>query len=279
MVVAGGYGLAAKLTAQRPAKKGIRMTPIRKQFLMRFFLVTTTITLALGISACSKKPAKVEAPTPSARAAAVPRVSFTVVPGSVQLGQSASLAWQTEGADTVSIEPIGGVGLSGSLAVSPSSSTTYHLIATGPGGTSDATARLTVTPAATTAARVTAPVLSNQAEEALFSHNMQDVYFDYDKADIRNDQLAALDADVRFLKQHPGIHFTLEGYCDDRGSTEYNLALGASRSTTTKDALVRAGIDASRIQTTSYGKEKPFCSDSTEECWQQNRRGHFAYQK
>ena len=114
------------------------MTRIRKQLLLRSFLLTTTIALALGSSACSKKPAKVVVPTPTARAAVAPKVSFTVVPGSMQLGQSASLAWQTEGADTVNIEPIGGVGVNGSMVVSPPSSTTYHLIATGPGGTSDA---------------------------------------------------------------------------------------------------------------------------------------------
>ena len=96
---------------------------------------------------------------------------------------------------------------------------------------------------------------------------------------MRADQSTALDADVAFLKQHTKVRFTVEGYCDERGSTEYNLALGASRSTSIKDALVRAGIEASRIQTTSYGKEKPFCTESTEECWQQNRRGHFSYQR
>jgi len=129
------------------------------------------------------------------------------------------------------------------------------------------------------AAKPTPSVGANQSEEAIFTQSMQDIFFDYDKAEVRSDQEAALNLDVQFLRQHPNIKFIVEGYCDDRGSTEYNLALGASRATAVKEALVRGGISATRIQTTSYGKEKPFCTDATEECWQLNRRGHFSYQK
>ena len=85
--------------------------------------------------------------------------------------------------------------------------------------------------------------------------------------------------DVQFLNQHAAINFTVEGHCDERGSTEYNLALGDNRATAVKNALMAAGVGASRIKTISYGKEKPFCSESNEACWQQNRRGHFVYQK
>ena len=75
------------------------------------------------------------------------------------------------------------------------------------------------------------------------------------------------------------MNFVLEGHCDERGSIEYNLALGENRAQATKTALVQAGIAATRMRTVTYGKEKPFCTESTEACWQQNRRAHFAYSK
>ena len=108
---------------------------------------------------------------------------------------------------------------------------------------------------------------------------MKDVYFEYDKSDIRADQQSAIQADILFLSQHPEINFTIEGHCDSRGSTEYNLALGDQRASSVKNALVAGGVSASRIKTISYGKEKPFCMEENEACWQQNRRGHFVYQK
>jgi peptidoglycan-associated lipoprotein len=113
----------------------------------------------------------------------------------------------------------------------------------------------------------------------LFSQNIKDVYFDYDKADVRPSEQAAIQQDAAFLKQNANVQFTIGGHCDERGSTEYNLALGTSRAEAVKQALVAAGIDGSRIATRSYGKEKPFCTESSESCWQQNRRGHFTYGK
>jgi peptidoglycan-associated lipoprotein len=113
----------------------------------------------------------------------------------------------------------------------------------------------------------------------LFAQNVKDVYFDYDKSDIHADQSATLQADMLFLNQHPNINFTIEGHCDERGSIEYNVALGEKRAGAVKNALTTAAINASRANVISYGKEKPFCTDSNETCWQQNRRAHFVYQK
>jgi len=148
------------------------------------------------------------------------------------------------------------------------------LVAKGAGGTQEATTRLTVTqpppPVAST---------SSATEEDLFGQTVKDVYFDYDKSDVRSDQRAAIQADAQFLNQHSGINFTIEGHCDERGSTEYNLALGDQRASSVKNALIGAGVSAGRIKTISYGKEKPFCMESNEACWQQNRRGHLVYQK
>ncbi len=97
-------------------------------------------------------------------------------------------------------------------------------------------------------------------DEDLFSQSVKDVYFDYDKADVRGDQQSSIQADAQFLSQHANVNFTIEGHCDERGSTEYNLALGDQRASAVKSALTAAGVSASRIKTISYGKEKPFCT-------------------
>jgi peptidoglycan-associated lipoprotein len=104
---------------------------------------------------------------------------------------------------------------------------------------------------------------------------VRDAYFDYDKADIRPDARAALSQTADFLKGHPSIKVTIEGHCDERGSTEYNLGLGDRRASAVKQYLVSLGVSADRLSTVSFGKEKPFCMESAEACWQQNRRGHF----
>ncbi len=111
--------------------------------------------------------------------------------------------------------------------------------------------------------------------QELFDKEVKDAFFDYDKADIRTDARDALSATAKFLNSNSQVKVVLEGHCDERGSTEYNLALGDRRAAAAKQFLVSLGITADRIETVSYGKEKPFCSASTEECWQQNRRGHF----
>jgi peptidoglycan-associated lipoprotein len=184
------------------------------------------------------------------------------------------LTWQTTNATDVSIDGIGAVQADGSQQVTPANSTTYHLVAKGAGGTQEATARVTVT-----APPPPPPPPPAIGEEELFAQNVKDIYFDYDASDIRPDQQSALQGDAQFLNQHSSIQFTVEGHCDERGSTEYNLALGDRRASSVKNALVQAGVNASRVKTISYGKEKPFCAESNEGCWQQNRRGHFVYQK
>jgi len=113
----------------------------------------------------------------------------------------------------------------------------------------------------------------------MFAQNVKDVYFDYDKSDVRPSEQTSIQGDIAFLQQHANISFTVEGHCDERGSTEYNLALGDNRASAVKNALVAGGIAADRVKTISYGKEKPFCTESNESCWQQNRRGHFVYSK
>ncbi|PYQ45387.1 MAG: peptidoglycan-associated lipoprotein Pal [Acidobacteria bacterium] len=240
---------------------------------MKWFYLVLALSALLTLGACGKKATPPPPPPPPAPTA--PTASISVNPSTIQAGQSASLTWQTSDATDVSIDGIGAVQPNGSQSVSPSESTTYHLAAKGSGGTQEATARLTVTPASAPPP----PPTTNVTDEQLFSQNVKDVYFDYDKADVRGDQQSSVQADAQFFGQHSNMNFTVEGHCDERGSTEYNLALGDQRASAVKSALTAAGVNASRIKTISYGKEKPFCTESNEACWQQNRRGHLVYQK
>ena len=244
-----------------------------KQKSTKWLLTIVALSALLALGACKKKAAPPPPPPPPPPPA--PTASIAVSPTSIQAGQSASLTWQTTNATDVSIDSIGAVQPNGSQSVSPSDSTTYHLTAKGSGGTQEATARLTVTQAPPPPP----PPTPSVTDEDLFSQNVKDVYFDYDKSDIRADQRSSIQSDMAFLTQHPNINFTIEGHCDERGSTEYNLALGDQRASAVKNELTTAGISASRIKTISYGKEKPFCTESNEACWQQNRRGHLLYQK
>ncbi|MEY2411518.1 MAG: peptidoglycan-associated lipoprotein [Acidobacteriaceae bacterium] len=236
-----------------------------------------TLIFALGaimfLGACHKKTAPPPPPPPPPPAPT--SASLTANPSTVERGQSTTLNWETTNATDVSIDGIGAVQNTGSQKVTPTDSTTYTLTAKGAGGMQTATARVTVTAPAPPPQQTQ----SSATEEELFSQSVKDIYFAYDKGDIGSDQQSAIQADVAFLRQHPNITFTIEGHCDERGSTEYNLALGDTRANAVKQVLVSGGVSSDHVKTISYGKEKPFCSESNEQCWQQNRRGHFVYQK
>jgi peptidoglycan-associated lipoprotein len=200
---------------------------------------------------------------------------LTANPNTINAGQASTLTWRTNYATEVTIDQLGKVDPNGSSSVIPTESTTYHLVAKNESGTQEATARITVTPAPPPPPQQS----SNESDAQLFSSNVKDVFYDYDSYDISAQYQQVLQADARFLQQHSGMKFTIEGHCDERGSTEYNLALGDNRANAARQALVRLGISADRVRTISYGKEKPFCTESNESCWQQNRRAHFVYQR
>lgn len=105
------------------------------------------------------------------------------------------------------------------------------------------------------------------------------VYFDFDKSFVREDAKPALQKTADYLKKNKDAKIQVQGNCDERGTSEYNMALGDRRATSAKKYLVGLGVDGNRISTVSYGKEKPICTDHNEECWQKNRRGDFVLQK
>jgi peptidoglycan-associated lipoprotein len=236
--------------------------------------VVVALAVVLAVSACGKKKVAPPPPPPPPPAPA-PTASLTANPNTINAGQSTTLIWKTDYATSVTIDQLGTVDPSGSRSVTPSESTTYRLVAKNDTGTQEATARVTVNQAPAPPP----PANNNETQAQLFAQNVKDVFFDYDSYDITQQYQQVLSADVRFLQQHPDMKFTIEGHCDERGSTEYNLALGDNRANSTKQALISLGISADRIRTISYGKEKPFCTESNESCWAQNRRAHFVYQR
>ena len=104
---------------------------------------------------------------------------------------------------------------------------------------------------------------------------LKDIYFDFDRYNIRPDQQPRVQEDAATLKKYASLRILIEGHCDERGSNEYNMALGWKRANTVKEALIALGVDPSRIETISYGEERPFALCHDESCWSQNRRGHF----
>jgi len=119
----------------------------------------------------------------------------------------------------------------------------------------------------------------NTAEDEDFRAHMKDAFFNYDSYDLRPDAWDAIRQDTAYLSAHPDINITIAGYADERGSAEFNLALGLNRADSARGALISGGISPSRIQVMTYGKERPFCTDTTESCYQQNRRAQFVFNK
>jgi peptidoglycan-associated lipoprotein len=236
--------------------------------------VAACLAAILVLGGCHKKavaPPPPPPPTPAPAPAPVPTASIRVAPSVIDQGQSATLAWSTTDATSAVIGGIGTVATSGSQLVSPTRSSTFTLTANGPGGNVEATTRITVNPPPP----APAPLPPSMTDEQLFEQNVQDAYFDYDKADLRPQDATVVEQDAAFLVKHPDMKFVIEGHCDERGSAEYNIALGQRRAESLLKALVTDGVAASSIRVISDGKEKPFCTESNEQCWQQNRRDHL----
>jgi len=237
----------------------------------RIFIPAVLLVCLVALGGCKKKQPPPPVATAPPATAPQPTAQITATPDTISAGDQVVLNWRTTDATSVSIDGVGDVPTTGTKSVTPSQSTTYHLVARGDGGTAEASAHVTVSaPPA-----VSVPSNTMSAEEA-FKANVQDIFFDYDSYDVRSDAQTTLSHDASYLASNPNIKIVIGGYCDERGSDEYNLALGQNRANAAKNALVTAGVAADRIRVISYGKEKPFCSESTEACWQQNRRAGFS---
>lgn len=250
------------------------LTIVRKrntQVHRRVVALVAGAVAVLAISGCHKKKVAPPPPPPPPASAPAPTANITAEPTSVNSGQAVVLTWNTTDANSAEIEGIGQVPTAGTKTVNPTESTTYTLTATGDGGSATATARVTVN---------AGPTQSNLSEgnitDEQFHQDVKDVFYDYDSYSVRPDAQSAIQQDAAFLNQHPELKVVVGGYCDERGSVEYNLALGENRANAAKQALVADGVSPQRLRTVSYGKEKQFCTEHNEACWQQNRRAAFS---
>lgn len=243
---------------------------MKKRGGLRWYWIAILVMVLLA-GGCKKKPVAPPPAPPAPPTPAAPTATLRAAPSVIDQGQASTLSWNSSNAIELRLEPgLGSVGPQGATAVQPERSTTYTLTATGPGGKAEASARVTVN----MPPQAPAPVTQLPLEQA-FARRARDAFFDFDKADIRPDARVALTQTAEFLREYKEARVLIEGHCDERGSTEYNLGLGDRRANAAKEFLVSLGIDASRIRTISYGKERPFCFESNEECWQENRRAHF----
>ena len=178
---------------------------------------------------------------------------------------------------------------SGSTAGGDAGGSSAGAIGSGPGSTGGAAGGTSAGGAGTTAGGAgtttdvaggagatgtTIPALPSP-KEFTETGSLRDVHFDYDKYDVRPQDKPILEENANWLKSNPNALVLIEGHCDERGTNEYNLALGERRAKAARDYIVSVGIDGSRITLISYGKERPLCNEHTEACWGQNRRGHF----
>ena len=241
------------------------------RLVLAMFVALILVTMAGCHHAPPPTPVTTTTPTPPPPR---PTVTLQASPTFIDQGQSSQLTWSSTNATKV---VLGGesVAPEGSKGVTPNQSTTYSITASGPGGDAATSVRITVSPGSHPA-EVSSPPLPF---DELFRQNVRDAFFDYDKYDIRPDARDSLARTAEFLRRYPEAKVGIEGHCDERGSLEYNLALGAERAEATKKFLTSLGIDERRMNTVSYGKERPFCTEHDESCWQQNRRGHFVSAK
>ena len=124
---------------------------------------------------------------------------------------------------------------------------------------------------------------ANQEEARLHSFHatgdLKDIHFNFDQYGLDSNSKKVLEQNATYLKSNPGIRVEIQGHCDERGTNNYNIALGQRRAHSTKKYLVAQGVNSHQVNVISYGEEKPFCSDSNENCWYQNRRAHFLVAK
>lgn len=213
-----------------------------------------------------------------------PSINISADQDAIRRGQSTTLRWTSTNSERVTISDLGTVPSSGSRVVSPSQSTTYDATATGPGGNASASTRVSVTeetPVDTPDRPRT--VSSSPAIATIFGQQVQAVFFELDKAELTEDSKNRLRRAAAWLTQGPNrsIAFRIEGNCDPRGTEEYNIGLGERRAQAAKEFLVSLGVEAGRMQTVSYGKERAAGTSegdpSARPSWAFDRRDEFIY--
>lgn len=216
--------------------------------------------------------APVDVPEPPA--VAPPALEARIEPELIREGESALLTWEATNADRVVIDHnIGSVETSGRIRFFPEGTTSYAVTAEGAGGTVIKNVTVEVLRDKT----ISEEDLTSRPLREQFESFAQPVFFEYDSTELTSEARVSLDESIGWLtrSENGQVHFLIEGHCDQRGTEEYNLALGDKRAQTVKAYLLEGGVDGSRMSTLSLGEERPFDSRQTEQAWALNRRVHF----
>jgi peptidoglycan-associated lipoprotein len=264
-------------------------TPLGLPRLRSSVLLFVGVSLILG--GCGRRPPPLppppdrgpvptEAPAPGRpeTAAPAPRLDLWVEPTSIAAGESALLTWESRDASRVSIEPaIGEVDPSGRIRFFPDTTTTYTVMAEGEGGRVDRSVTVEVRGGRAARDDISEEDLRGMSPEQQFETFVRPVFFPFDSSELTEEAKQTIEGNVHWLQRPENRHlrFVLEGHTDERGSEEYNLALGDRRAQVVRDYLVNRGIDAARVLTVSLGEERPFDSSQTEQAYALNRRAHF----
>ena len=263
---------------------------------IRFAAGAAVLGVFLASSACNKKnvavapppqtpsgpdstPVVTAAPKDGVQLAQPPRIeSFTAEPPSVERNQGATLRWVVAGTSPeIVLDPsLGIVTPTGNRQVFPMTTTTYTLTARSAVGMDSRSVTIEVrNPPAPPKGPSGAPLTSGEAIRT----QAKDVYFDYDRAELREDAREALEANADLLRRifanDPNFIVVIEGHADERGSAEYNIGLGDRRATITREFLIQLGVPGNRLRTLSLGEERPACTIENEVCYQRNRRAHL----
>ncbi len=249
----------------------------------RFLGVLIVLVCSLAIiSGCKKKtqvttrpPVDRPAPAETAPTAApAPTLDLSATPTSIKRGASTMLKWSSTDADSIIIDSgVGNVGPEGSVSISPLESTTYTATASGAGGEIKASTRVTVVRGEDRGKISQTDVQALQ--QAIEEGKIRPVFFGYDSAELSAEARQILEENSRWFRQYQGATIAVEGHCDERGTEEYNLALGDRRAQAATTYLIQLGIGSDRLESISYGEEQPFDPGHNEAAWANNRRAQF----
>jgi peptidoglycan-associated lipoprotein len=261
---------------------------VNSQFATRNSQFSTALQLlligVLLLAGCGKKTGPVRPPTatvppPTAPGTPVtappPELEVRVEPESIRAGESATLVWEARNTDLVVIDQgIGQVEKSGRLKVFPTQTSRYRIVATGPGGNTEKTVTLEISKQPASLAE---EELAGKSLAERFAYFVKPVFFGYDSSELRDEAKLTLDGNIRWLvrSENKDVAVMLEGHTDERGTAEYNLALGDERAQVVRAYMVAHGVDPVRLVTISLGEESPFDPRETEDAYALNRRVHF----
>jgi len=220
-------------------------------------------------------PPTAPAPAPGAVSVASPQLELSAEPARIKPGESATLVWESRNADKVVVDhEIGEVEKAGRIKIFPDQTTTYEVTAVGPGGETRKTVRVEVV---AEPGDIVEEELAARPLEERFTYFVKPIFFEYDSSTLSEQAKLTLNENIRWLllPDNATIRIILEGHTDDRGTDEYNLALGDKRAQMVKQYLSERGVAAARVSTVSLGEERPFDVSQTEEAFALNRRVQF----